>query len=415
MRRDLRSTAQAVGRLGCALALLVLAAHTGFAQSQTPLTLDAARAEAEQQNPTIVAARLARPVAAAAVEVARERLNPELTYEAERETPHQAVGASFPIELGGKRDARATAAAVGIRTADAEYAGVVADVLNAVRRAYFTLVAADAGVRLATEVRDLAARAQDAAQGRVAAGDAPRLDAIQAELALAAAEDELSGARGEASAARVDLNVLLGRPADRPIVLAALPPSGPLPSLDAALALAGQSNTALQLADRRIDEQAAQRDLARAMRIPDLTANSSLTFDAEPEFRAGWRLSFSATVPLLTRHTAAVALQNAELAHLRAAREAEAADVRGAVAAALARATAVADRLDRYQADTLPRVEAVEGMAQEAYAAGQATLASLLQALQSTEDIRRRGLQAALDYQMAVADLERAIGTRLPQ
>jgi outer membrane protein TolC len=66
--------------------------------------------------------------------------------------------------------------------------------------------------------------------------------------------------------------------------------------------------------------------------------------------------------------------------------------------------------MTRYQTEILPRVLQYEQMAQEAYSAGQTNLPALVQALQSARDTRQRGLQASLDYQRALADLERAIG-----
>src|SRR5439155_2479710 len=83
---------------------------TGFALPQAaagaPLTLEDALSRAMAANRTIAAARLQRAVDLAGVDVARERPNPELTYEDSKETPRQAIGATLPIELGGKRQRR---------------------------------------------------------------------------------------------------------------------------------------------------------------------------------------------------------------------------------------------------------------------------------------------------------------------
>jgi outer membrane protein TolC len=49
-------------------------------------------------------------------------------------------------------------------------------------------------------------------------------------------------------------------------------------------------------------------------------------------------------------------------------------------------------------------------MAQDSYNSGQTNLVTLLQALQQARNVRQRGLQAGLDFQSAMADLERAIG-----
>ena len=66
------------------------------------------------------------------------------------------------------------------------------------------------------EQRDLSMRARDAAQARFDAGSSPRLEVMQAQLALAAAENEAAAAEGTASAARAALNALLAQPLDTP-------------------------------------------------------------------------------------------------------------------------------------------------------------------------------------------------------
>src|SRR5262245_33885258 len=102
-----------------------LRAQQAPAASQA-LTLDAAFERALAANPTLRAARLARPVATAGVAVAGERPNPEISYENERETPRQAIGTTFPIELGGKRSRRIALAEAGVAASDAEIARTIA-------------------------------------------------------------------------------------------------------------------------------------------------------------------------------------------------------------------------------------------------------------------------------------------------
>src|SRR5262245_57269463 len=119
------------------LLLAILASPVDAQQAQTPLTLERAIARALESNRTIAAARLQTPVAAAGLGVARERLNPEISYEAERETPRQAIGFALPVELGGKRQRRIDVAQAGALAAEAEIARTIAEVQNDVRRTYF--------------------------------------------------------------------------------------------------------------------------------------------------------------------------------------------------------------------------------------------------------------------------------------
>ena len=398
----------------CLAAALLVAPGAALAQSAAPLTLDAAIARAIASNRSLAAARLALPGAVAGVGVAGERLNPELSYEYAKETPHQAIAAAFPIELGGKRRRRIDLANATVSAQEAEIAKIAVDLRDRVRRAYFALVGSNRRVALADDIVGLATRVREAAQARFNAGDVPRLELVQAELALVESENEASAARGEARAATGELNVLLAQPIDTSIVPADDLSRGGLPSLDAAIALATGANADLIVLDRQIAEQTARRDLAVALKSPDVTAGAAYTYDAQPEFSQGYRASVALTVPLFTRHNAAVAVEDAELARLKTARQATAIELGGTVAAALARATAARDQLLRSTAESLPRAQEVERMAQDSYSSGQSGLVTLLQALQFTRDVRRRNLDAGTEYQRALADLERAIGAPLP-
>ena len=255
-------------------------------------------------NRSLAAARLALPGAVAGVGVAGERLNPELSYEYAKETPHQAIAAAFPIELGGKRQRRVDLANATVSAQEAEIAKIAVDLRERVRRAYFALVGSNRRVALADDIVGLATRAREAAQARFNAGDVPRLELVQAELALVESENEASAARGEARAATGELNVLLAQPIDAPIVLADDLSGGALPSLEAAMALATGANADLLVLDRQIAEQTARRDLAIALKTPDVTAGAAYTYDAQPEFSHGYRASVALTVPLFTRHNA---------------------------------------------------------------------------------------------------------------
>lgn len=394
---------------------LGLALCPGVALAQTAtLSLDAAITRALAANRGLAAIRLSAPVAVAGIDVARERLNPEVTYEAARETPHQAISTSFPIELGGKRQRRIDLANSSVAATTATIDRAVVELRDRVRRAYFALVSANRRVALADDLHGLAVRARDAAQQRFAAGEAPRLELLQVELALVETDNEASATRGEARAAAAELNVLLAQPLDTPLTPADGLDAGALPSFESALALAAHSNADLLVLDRQIAEQIARRDLARALRSPDLTAGAAYTYDAEPEFSRGFRASIGITVPLFTKHLAGVVVEDAELTRLMAQRTAAAAELTGTVAAALARATSAKEQLTRSATESLPRATEVERMAQDSYSSGQSSLVVLLQAVQFTRDVRRRHLDAGAEYQRALADLERAIGAPLP-
>ena len=244
---------------------------------------------------------------------------PKPRLEFEKETPSQAFGVAVPLELGGKRSKRIAVSQATIRAGEAELAATIAQVRTDVRRAYHRRARRRGTLTVLQELRDLSRRVRDTAQTRFDAGDVPRLEVLQADLALAAAENEASAAEGAPVAARTRLNALLGQPLDaarrsrrRSTPVAASPAV-------AALNLARASehaNSRSSIAGS--SEQRAKLTLAQALRTPDIIPTATLTHDAEPEFTYGWRAGLAVTLPVFTTHKAGVRVEQTTLDQLMA-------------------------------------------------------------------------------------------------
>lgn len=382
--------------------------------TEPPLTLDEAFALAAANNRTITAARLRRAIDEAGIGVARERPNPDLRYEQAKETPHQSLTASQPIELGGKRGRRIALAEAVMRTGEAELARAQADVRAQVRRAYYAMAATQARLAIAVDLQGIARRARDVASERHEAGAVARLEVVQADLNLDQAENEATAVAGERDASRVELNALIGRDPRAPTEVVEDLADVALPAAEAAAAAAMAGNAELAVLDRQLAEAMARAALARAQQLPDPTLEGAVTHDAPGEFVWGWRYAVGITVPLFTRHRAAVRVEEATIAQLKAQREAMVQRVEGAVGAALVRANTQRQQYLRYRDQILPRSREVEAMAEESYRAGQTNLVALLQALQAAREARSKAVQAAYDYQVALAELQRAAAVGPP-
>lgn len=381
------------------------------AQTSKTLSLDDAIGRALEANGTIAAARAARGIGMAGVRAARQRPNPEVSVEGERETPHWSFGTAVPLELGGKRRRRVEVAQAELAVTDAETARVIAEVRGDVRRAYYQAVAALRRLSIAQELETIASRARSAADDRFKTGASPRLESLQAQLALAEAQNDVSVRRGEITAARSELNALLAYPLDAAPALTDPLDAGALPTAQEATGRAVAANAELQVLEVQIKQERARVELARAMRRPDPILSGTLTYDSPPDFTFGWRAGVAVSLPIFTTGRADVAVAEATLARAVAERDARSALIAGAVSAAIARADAARQTLRRYETEILPASLQVEQMAQESYQSGQTGLAALLQTVQAAREVRLRALQAGVDYQLAIADLERAMGT----
>ena len=398
----------------CLAALLAAAPAIAQPPPAGSLTLQAAMERALAANPAIAAARLGRAIDVAGLALAGERLNPEASVEIEKETPKQSFGVAVPLELGGKRAKRIAVGEATIRAGEAQLAATIAQIRNDVRRAYFEALVADARSAVLHELRDLSQRARDTAGTRFSSGDAPRLEVLQADLALATAENEATAADGVALAARSKLNAVLALPLDTMRPLSTSLDDGGAVVTSAALDVARRGSAELATLDRRIDEQRAKVELARAMRVPDLVPTATLTHDAQPEFTYGWRAGLAVTLPLFTTHKAGVMVEETTLAQITSQRQAAQLRIDGEVTAAAAMAEAQRLAYARYREVILPQAQQVEQLAQDSYRLGQTGIAALLQALQAARDVRLRSLDTVSQYQAALADLERAIGAPLP-
>jgi cobalt-zinc-cadmium efflux system outer membrane protein len=229
---------------------------------------------------------------------------------------------------------------------------------------------------------------------------------LQADLVLDAAENEATALTGELAAARADLNAHVGRPVDTPTAAA-----DDLAEIPAPAAVDARTNAALAVLERQMAEAEAKVALARAQQAPDLTVEGTVTHGADPEFDWGYHAAVAVVVPVFTRHRAGVQVEEATLAQLHAQRNALARQADAGAFAARARAQAARTAYIRYRDDILPDSRTVEAMAEESYRAGQTGLPALLEALRAARELRQKELQAAADFESALADLEQA--TRL--
>ena len=285
------------------------------------------------------------------------------------------------------------------------------DIRRTVRLAYFELVAAASRVQVTTELRGFAERTRNAARDRFESGAAPRLEALQAELALAQADNEQEAARG-----RLDGRARIAQYA----ASAAAPDAAadPADAFDAGRIPAGSRRHRSRQAptSSRSIARSTRRSRASgwrvAMRTPDPTVSGGVLFDAQPEFTYGWRAGVAVTIPVFTRHNADVQVETARVAQLRAQREARVADAdrrgdRGRRRARAGRAPPVPplSRRDHSAArdhrSRWPRTRT---------APGRPASPAFLQALQAAREVRLRATDAGLEYQTALADLERALG-----
>jgi outer membrane protein, heavy metal efflux system len=386
----------------------------GQAVPSAPLTYEQVLALATSRNLNLDAARRQRAIREAGIRTARMVPNPGVAAEVTRDTPHQIFTFALPVELGGKRARRIDLAAEELTLADVDLQTELRAVRRDLRQTFYSLIAADERVRLDESILDIARRFRDAAQGRFDAGAAPRLEVLQADLVVTRAETDLELARSTRAAAQAGLNSVLNLPPQQPLaVTGSLSDRLTTLSYEQAVTLASSSNTDLLSLDRQIAVEERRIQLLRADRTPTPVFSISALFNNPPEFTAGPAAGVGLEIPLFSRNQGPIAASIATTSQLRAKRDATRRSVENAVYGTIARIDAQRRQLEAYQQRLVPTATDLEALAEESYRAGRTSVLGVLDAQRSLRDLTREALQAALDLQLSLADLEELLGTEI--
>lgn len=403
-----------------ALAVLALAScGPALAQAREPLTLDEAFARVARTHPELRLLGARRDVLAASLD--RASLRPPLVVGAELENAFGSGEArglegteltltlASVLERGGKLDARRTLAQSRIDALAVERETRRLDLLAEVARRYLALVAAQKQQHIAD--LDIAQRQRTVAgaRHRLQAGASPESVLLTAQAALARAELERARAMQRKASTRQHLAALWGE-RDPQFEIAAANPLA-LPKLEAFAALAAllQRTPELeQFADEgRIRE--ARLQLARSAATPDL------------DWRVGVRrlqasddiaLVASVSMPLGGRARAAPDIREAEaeLAALEIEREAKGLALYSTLAEAHGRYLSTQLEVRRLQDDVIPKLSKAEAAAERAYRAGAISYLEWAQLQSERTGARRQQLDAALDAQGALIEIQRLTG-----
>jgi outer membrane protein, heavy metal efflux system len=317
-----------------------------------------------------------------------------------------------PLDLGPRRSRRIDLAAEELSLADVDVQSELRIVRRAVRETYYSLLADDERVRLAEGILELSQRFRDVARARFESGAAPRLEVLQADLGVARAEADVDLARSERASAQAALNGVIDAPAREPLTLAGGMLDGiPPVAFEPMLALAVASNVDLIALDRQIAVEQRRILLLRAERAPAPSLSFSALFNAPPDFTSGAGVGVGVSVPLFSRNQGEIAQSVATTSQLRARRDAAMRGIENSVFGLTARIDAQRRRVDTYDRQLVPTATDLESLAQESYRAGRTSVLGVLDAQRSLRDVRREALQAALDLQLSIADLEELLGT----
>ena len=398
-------------------------AQTGPASAQTaPATASQERSIAlrealdlaAKQNLDLVAARQRRAFALAGIQAARQIPNPNFTFSASRDAPHEGFLIVQPVELGGKRGRRVELAQQEQALTDVDISTIERQVRRQVREAYSAVAQARAETVRRSGILTLVQRLYEIAQQRFGAGDVSQLEVNQAQLEVARADVDLRVARQQERVSNGRLSAVLNEPPEtvwNPAT--SLEEAAIVPGIQELVADAYQSNGELGHLQQELRVEISHSSLLRAQRVPDLDLGAGLDLNSPHDYRIGARGQFGLNLPLFSRNQGELAQSSAQQRILEAETAAVRRAVAGRVEAAYYEWDARRAEVELYRNTLRPAATRVEQQAEESYRAGKTNLLTVLDAQRSVQEIEKNYLESLGALHAAFAALEEITGTRL--
>ena len=204
-----------------------------------------------------------------------------------------SISASYLIFDFGKRLSDLNQLSSTWRAAGFEYDATVQNYIYGIIGSYYALLNADADVKSAQMLRDVAKTARDTAQNKFKAGAVARADVLKADTTLASRDLDLERAKNNREIAKGALLNKLSFPADQEIQIADLSSDIGTPqetkSLDELFAQAEKTRPDLLRATANKDVAWHRRNSVFLSNLPTISASGSLSWSDTPSesFNAG--------------------------------------------------------------------------------------------------------------------------------
>ena len=403
--------------------IIISASAPGFAQPL--LTLDAAVNSALTDNRELAAARMRVEEAKARLVQAGLLPNPELEVAGKFDSAFRnegehtfGFGLAQPFSVSGRIVAQKGVARVDIERTSAEVANLERRIVGEVRRAFTELFRAEEHIKLQEFLIGLNEELLTAMKAALKRGQISEKDVNTIQIALQQARQRQKVLETQRRSRLLELNKLLGQPADFDFIAVGKLELQALPELSA-FVLA-------KALDRRPDYVGAQLDVDLARSEQRLTKAErfeawriGVGYEHEQSVVDGALsqgvdqfvgLKLSIPLPLFDRKQGRI-LETLALED-RAQKTAEALKLQIAqeLADALNRVKTLASLLESYAPGILKRAESNVKLVEDGYRQGLTSIVEVIQSRQQFAELKSSYIDTLAEYQWAVIDLEIAAG-----
>jgi outer membrane protein, heavy metal efflux system len=399
----------------------------GLRGAQTPLLSLSASLDASLiQSPRMAGVRALLGVAKAGYAQASVMPNPGI-YIANNYLNSYLLGASIPVEPPWKLYFRLLIAKRQVEQTRLEIARTLWQFRGEVRKAYAGYVTANELLKTRLNVRDLSEKIWTASKTQYDQGSVPGLDVRRAKLAWIQAKMDAEAAEIQLNQAREQLNLIMGRPIDGAI---STPPlevgekgsellpdySAELPREAELVQKAKENRLELKIANAAILTNQANLKNAYGNVIPTPRFVTGRVVESNPPIGPKTKAPFFQAyidTPILNVNQGDIARFRALEKQLKLDLAGQENQIDGQVSLAYNRVMAARARLKTFTQEALPEADAVGNISKHGYELGQLDLNTLLDAQRANIQTKSQFFDAVLGYQLALNDLEQAIGAPL--
>lgn len=405
-------------RKGIGILVSVLMSTSWVSAAEGSLTLEDCLELAFENNAMLLAAHQREAAAEARVQQARAIPQPSLDYDSDMQEgvldvgrPGETyLGLSTTLEFPGRRGRRIDIA----NRENEEVRALVAmnrlDLALEVKEAFFGLLFEGVKRKYAQQNLALVERSVDLATTRFETGDVGRVEVLRAQVELAGVANVLYSAETSERIAASRLALLIGRdPSESVSIAGEFPRPEQLGELETMLATAAASRPELFGFQAALNREALTEKQAKKGRLPDLDIGvANHRIDGEGSF---WDVTVSVPIPLFQQQFRGEAAEarakqdvlRHELSYLQSRIAFE-------VRASYQQALNARERRDLYSETLLAEARELFEMYMFSYQQGEINGLELNAARRSLVETYSDDAEAAFDYAVAVAALERAVG-----
>lgn len=389
--------------------------------AQEAISLKSAIEIALENNHHIKSALATLPIAEAKLIVAKYRPNFILGANSEivKGGSLHPVQVGTQLEIGRKRHWRIKLAKEEISKTELEIRKVLWETHTEVHATYAEL---SVGLKLFDLAKERVAFYKsllDIAETRFQAGDISKLELERAKTELLRTENQFKDFEGRLKKAKIEFSHILGKEPQSELSLDLVEKLKPKiklhehPGMDKVIANALKENLKMAILEKEFGITRAKIKKARWELVPNLYIEAGPVKPSIGDNIWGPYVGGAVEVPVFNRKQGEIKEAKAQLEYLEREKERIEHDIKIEVAKSFHDIEVEEEQIHMFQGELLDQSENILEMTMFGYKNGKLTLTDVLSAEEQNRNINERYLESLLQYQLALASLEYAVGVPL--